>query len=416
MDNWQRSEPSEVAESYGDAAYLLRHAAEIRRLAAQIGDVQVIHLNSTGTGGGVAEILTSLLPLSRWYNVDTGWLVIPPDQAYFGVTRKVHDLLQGAPGALSDEEWRVYTSHVWSAGAPLAGNPRPRVWFVHDHQVLPIVQLLPPSDTKIWVSHVDTSAPNPSIFDRLLPFIRQYDGVVFTLPQYVPDGLDRTRTPVSICPPAIDPVRRKNRLMPESEALDYVRRFRIDPDRPFVAQVSRFDPWKDPIGVIDAYRLAREEVPRLQLALVGSLSAADDAKAVETLKEVREHAAGDPGIHIYWDPTQIDDEFVRAFQAAPQVIYQKSLREGYGLTVTEAMWKAKAVIGGNCGGIAVQIQDGVNGYLVDNVEQCATRTVELLQNSALRKRLGDRAHIDAEEHGLMPRLLRDYLNAAIQDP
>jgi trehalose synthase len=157
-------------------------------------------------------------------------------------------------------------------------------------------------------------------------------------------------------------------------------------------------------------------VPDLQLALVGSLSAADDSKAVETLKEVRAYANNDPGIHIYWDPTQIDDDFVNAFQTAPQVIYQKSIREGYGLTVTEAMWKSKAVIGGNCGGIAVQIKDGINGFLVDNVEQCAARTVELLRDPALRKRLGDRARIDAEEHGLLPRLLRDYLMAATRDP
>jgi trehalose synthase len=279
-----------------------------------------------------------------------------------------------------------------------------------------VVELLPGSDTKIWVSHVDTSEPNPSIFARLLPLIQQFDGVVFTLPQYVPGGLDRTRTPVSICPPAIDPMRRKNRLMPESDALEYVRAYGIDPGRPLVAQVSRFDPWKDPIGVIDAYRLAAAEVPGLQLALVGALAAADDAKAAETLHDVQNHAGEDPNIHIYWDPLQINDDFVRAFQAAPQVIYQKSIREGYGLTVTEAMWKGKAVIGGNCGGIAVQIQDGKNGYLVDTVEQCAARTVELLANPARRRRLGVHAHITAEEHGLMPRLLRDYLRAATQDP
>ena len=411
MDNWQRVESGQVAESY-DAPYLLRYAGDIRRLVAQLDGVQVVHLNTTSTGGGVAEILTSMIPLSRWYNIDARWLVMPPDQDYFGVTRKIHDLLQGGSGALSDDEWRIFVSHVWSAGTPLAGDPRPRIWFVHDHQLLPVVELLPPSDTKIWISHVDTSEPNPTIFERLLPFIQRFDGVIFTLPQYVPAGLERTQTPVSICPPAIDPVRRKNCLMLEADALDYVSRFRIDPKRPLVGQISRFDPWKDPIGVIDAYRLAREEVPDLQLALVGALSAADDSKAVETLKEIRAHSHDDPGIHIYWDPAQIDDDFVRAFQTAPQVIYQKSIREGYGLTVTEAMWKTKAVIGGNCGGIAVQIQDGVNGYLVDSVEQCAARTVELLRDPELRRRLGIQARVDAEEHGLMPRLLRDYLMAA----
>jgi trehalose synthase len=411
MAKWKRAEPSEIAESY-DAPHLLRYAPNIRRLVEQLNGTQVVHLNSTSSGGGVAEIQTSMIPLSRWHNIETQWLVVPPSQAYFGVTRKVHDLLQGAPGALSDEEWRIYTSHVWSAGPPLPRNTRPRVWFVHDHQLLPVIDELPPSDRKVWVSHVDTSEPNPSIFQRLLPFLQRYDAAVFTLPQYVPAALDRDSTPVYICPPAIDPMRRKNHPMVEADALDYVRRFRIDPNRPLVAQVSRFDPWKDPIGVIDAYRLACQAVPGLQLALVGALSAADDSKAVETLKEVREHAGDDPGIHIFWDPVQIDDDFVRAFQTAPQVIYQKSLREGFGLTVTEAMWKGKAVIGGNVGGIRVQIQDGVNGFLVDSVEECAARTVELLRDPVLRTRLGAQAQIDAERDGLMPRLLCDYLEAA----
>ncbi|HWC30338.1 MAG TPA: glycosyltransferase [Dehalococcoidia bacterium] len=411
MQGWQTVDPVPTAESY-DAPYLLRYAGTIRRLASHLAGIEVVHVNSTASGGGVAEILTSLIPLSRWYLLDTRWLVIPPDPGFFAVTRKVHDLLQGAPGELTDEEWQTYISHVHAAGAPLAWDGRPRVWFLHDHQMLPLVELLPKTDRKIWVSHVDTSEPNPTVIERLLPLIHEFDAAVFTLPQYVPAGLDRRNTPPAICPPAIDPLRRKNHLLPEADALDYVRRFKIDPANPLIAQISRFDPWKDPIGVIDAYRLAREAVPGLQLALVGALAAADDAKAVETLKAVHNHAGYDHCIHIYWDATQIDDDFVMAFQTAPQVILQKSIREGYGLTVTEAMWKAKAVIGGNAGGIAEQIRDGYNGYLVDDVEQCAQRIVELLRDAALRRRLGEHAHEDAEEHGLMPRLLCDYLEVA----
>jgi trehalose synthase len=166
--------------------------------------------------------------------------------------------------------------------------------------------------------------------------------------------------------------------------------------------------------VIDAYRLVKEMLPGLQLALVGALAAADDAKAVETLEVVRDHSHDDPDIHLYWDPLEIDEPFVRAFQAAPQVILQKSTREGFGLTVTEAMWKGKAVIGGNVGGIAVQIRDGVSGFLVDDVEQCARRTLELLSDPELRKTLGSAAQASVEEHGLLPRLLRDYLTLAIR--
>jgi trehalose synthase len=412
MDDWQPIEPAAVTQGF-DAPYLQRHQTELRRMAAQLRGVEVVHLNSTGVGGGVAEILTSMIPLSRWYGLDTRWMVIPPDNAYFGVTRKVHDLLQGEEGDLTEEQWQTYLSHVRASGAPLANDPRPRVWFVHDHQLLPLIEVLPENDVKVWISHVDTSNPNPAIFRRLLPFMQQYDHISFSLPQYVPESFDRERTPVSICPPAIDPLRHKNQPMPEDEALAYTAQFGIDPARPFIAQVSRFDPWKDPIGVIDAYRLVKQRMPELQLAMVGALAAADDAKAVETLEVVRRHANGDSDIHLYWDPLEINEPFVRAFQAAPQVILQKSTREGFGLTVTEAMWKGKAVIGGNVGGIAVQIQDGVTGFLVDDVEQCARRTLELLLDPHLRESLGSAAQAAVEEHGLLPRLLRDYLALAI---
>jgi trehalose synthase len=412
MAEWQTSEPRAVTGGY-DAPYLQRHANELRSLAEQLKGIEVIHLNSTGVGGGVAEILTSIIPLSRWYGIETRWLVIPPDNGYFRVTRKIHDLLQGGEGDLGEEDWQTYRSHVRDSGAPLSNDPRPRVWFVHDHQLLPIVELLPPQDVKVWISHVDTSQPNPAIFQRLMPFMQQYDHISFSLPQYVPESFDRERTPVSICPPAIDPLRHKNLPMTEDEALEYVARFGIDPKRPFIAQISRFDPWKDPIGVIDVYRLIKEKLPGLQLALVGALAAADDTRAVETLDDVRRHANSDPDIHLYWDPLEIDEPFVRAFQAAPQVVLQKSTREGFGLTVTEAMWKAKAVVGGNVGGIAVQIQDGITGFLVDDVEQCARRTFELLLDPELRLALGVAARESVQEHGLLPRLLRDYLTLAI---
>ncbi len=411
MDKWQRIEPPEINDGF-DAPYFQQYELELRRLAAQFKGVEIIHLNSTGVGGGVAEILTSMLPLSRWYGLETRWLVIPPDMDYFGVTRKVHDLLQGEAGDLTEDEWSTYLAHVRASGAPLADDPRPRVWFVHDHQLLPMIELLPPDDIKVWISHVDTSAPNPAIFNRLVPFMQQYDEICFSLPQYIPPEFDRSRTPVSLTPPAIDPLRHKNLPMSEDEALAYASNYGIDPKRPLIAQISRFDPWKDPLGVIDAYRLIKEKLPEVQLALVGALAAADDAKAVETLDVVRDYAEGDPDIHIYWDPMEIDEEFVRAFQSAPQVIIQKSTREGFGLTVTEAMWKGKAVVGGNVGGIAVQIQDGVTGFLVDDVEQCARRTLQLLLDPALRETLGKAAQASVEEHGLLPRLLRDYLTHA----
>ena len=209
MDDWQEIEPTAVTKGF-EAEYLQRYQLELRRMSAQLRGVEVVHLNSTGVGGGVAEILTSLIPLSRWYGLDTRWMVIPPDESYFGVTRKIHDLLQGQEGDLSEEEWQTYLSHVRDSGVPLLDEPRPRVWFVHDHQLLPLVEMLPPEDVKVWISHVDTSRPNPLIFRRLQPFMQQYDQISFSLPQYIPDSFDRDRTPVAICPPAIDPLRHKN--------------------------------------------------------------------------------------------------------------------------------------------------------------------------------------------------------------
>ena len=413
MGEWRSIEPTAVTEGF-DAPFLQRYQTELRRMAAQLRGCEVIHLNSTGTGGGVAEILTSIIPLSRWYGIETRWMVIPPSDAYFHVTRRIHDLLQGEEGDLTEAEWRTYLAHVRESGAPLSREPRRRVWFVHDHQLLPIVDLLPLDDVKVWISHVDTSRPNAAMFERLQPFMERYSQISFSLPQYVPESFDREATPVSICPPAIDPLRQKNQPMDEDDALSYTAQFGIDPERPLIAQISRFDPWKDPVGVIDAYRLVKERLPGLQLALVGALAAADDAKAVETLDVVRRHANSDSDVHLYWDPLQIDEPFVRAFQAAPQVVLQKSIREGFGLTVTEAMWKRRAVVGGNVGGIAVQIRDGITGFLVDDVEQCARRTLELLEDTTLRRTLGTAARESVEEHGLLPRLLRDYLAMAVR--
>lgn len=405
-EQWHQVDVARPVDGY-DAVYLDGHRAKLESLASELQDLEIIHLNSTAMGGGVAEILTGFIPLSEWHGLDTRWLVLPPSPSFFVVTRKIHDLLQGAPGELTPEEWETYVAHLVAVAGALPRDDRKRVWFVHDHQLLPLVELLPAGDKKVWVSHVDTSRPNPTIFERLLPFIRQFDHVVFSMAEYVPSELSQDG--ISICPPAIDPTRAKNHLMPRSEARYYVRDFGIDIDRPLLAQISRFDPWKDPIGVIDAYRLVKQSDQSVQLAMVGALSAIDDAKALETLELVKSHAGEDPDIHIYWDPSTIDDPFVRAFQTAPEVVIQKSLREGFGLTVTEAMWKGQAVIGGRVGGILHQIEDGASGYLVSSVEECAQRSLELLRDADLRARLGAAARESVREHSLLPRLMYDYL-------
>ena len=269
------------------------------------------------------------------------------------------------------------------------------VWILHDPQLLPLARLLRKDDGAvwIWVCHIDLTTPNESVIKELLPLTQNYDHLVFSQRAYVPAHLG-DNPPVNIAPPAIDPLSVKNTPMGEERASEIVGAMGIDRNRLLIAQISRFDLWKDPWGVIDAFRIARESVPGLQLALLGLSQAIDDPEALDVLSTVTEHAAGDPDIHMYHDPSDLPDSIdliVNAFQVASLVLLQKSTREGFGLTVTEAMWKGKAMIGGDAGGIRVQIEDGVNGFLVSSPEECATRLVALLQDPALRSRMGEAA-------------------------
>ena len=356
--------------------------------------------------------------------IATERVVIKPPLNFFKVTKKIHNLLQGAEGTLSQKDLEVYFRGLRKVGEDMRRqNLTADVWFLHDPQLLPMAQLLPRGfdDTWIWVCHIDLTTPNPKVLDTLLPFTKDYDRLILSLESYVPNGLGEAPS-VYIAPPAIDPLTIKNIPLDRDKAVKLVAALGVDPDRPLVTQVSRFDRWKDPWGVIDAYRLARQTVPGLQLALLGFSQANDDPEALDVVTNVTEHAAQDPDIHIYFDPSGLPasiDEVVNAFQVAADVIIQKSLREGFGLTVTEAMWKKRAVIGGNVGGIRLQINNGVNGYLVDSSEECAGRIVELINDPDLRSRLGEAARetspgavLDAQ---LGPRLLESGAGTRSQD-
>jgi len=392
-------------------------AEELTSLAGELGHLRFVHLNSTETGGGVAEILQSMVPLMNALGIATERIVIDPPSEFFQVTKRIHNLLQGAEGSLSKEELEIYYGSVRQVAEDLRRRPvAADVWFFHDPQLLPLAGLLPRTsqEVRIWIGHIDFTTPNPSVLDTLLPLVHDYDRLIFSLPSYVPARLSET-PPVSIAPPAIDPLSVKNVALSESAAADITTALGIDPARPLITQVSRFDLWKDPWGVIDAFRLARNDVPGLQLALLGLSQATDDPEALDVLATVSNHAAQDPDIHLYFDASVLPcsiDEAVNAFQVASQVVIQKSTREGFGLTVTEAMWKAKPVIGGDVGGIRIQIDDAVSGYLVSSPEECAQRLVQLLQDPHLRARLGEAARESVRERFLMPRLAFDYLRAA----
>jgi trehalose synthase len=377
---------------------------EIRELAEGLRGARVVHLSATAFGGGVSEILYTLVPLMRDVGLDCEWQVIYGREEFFNTTKLMHNALQGAPEDLSDEEWETWRRYNEMNARELTGGWD--VCLVHDPQPAAVHQLIPEKAKGwVWRCHIDVSTPNPATIERLLPYIRDYPQSVFHVPAYVPEGMSGK---VNIVPPAIDPLAPKNMALSSEDAAYVCRQFGIDVDRPLMTQVSRFDPWKDPLGVIDAYRIVKESLPEVQLALVGSM-ASDDPEGWDFFNATIAHADGDPDIHILNNFNNVGAIEVNAFQSHSDVLVQKSTREGFGLTVTEAIWKGRPFIGGNVGGIPLQIEDGVSGYLVDTVEACAARATDILKDPALGKALGRRGKEHVREHFLMPRYLRDYL-------
>jgi trehalose synthase len=281
------------------------------------------------------------------------------------------------------------------------------VWVVHDPQPLPLRSLVPLAGPALWRCHIDSSSPNGGVSDYLLPWVQGYERSVFSLPDYVLPGLPTART--SIAYPAIDPLTEKNRPLPLAEARGVLARLGLDPGRPLVTQVSRFDPWKNPWEVIDAYRIAKRELPDLQAALVGVFSAKDDPEGPKVHRAILRYAGRDPDIHLFTDPIQVAEREVNAFQTASTVILQRSTREGFGLTVTEAMWKGTPVIGTPVGGITVQITDGRNGFLTNTAEATAERIIRLVREPELAREIGLAARASVRADFLLPRLLRDDL-------
>ena len=387
--------------------------AAIRELASPLAGARVLHLNATVYGGGVAELLPALISLKRGLGIEAEWHVLDGSDPFFELTKKLHNGLQGMDAELTPEHAALYL-------ATLETNMEVfrRDWdfvVVHDPQPAGLVGLLDGRRTGhwIWRCHIDTSTPSPAAMDFLAPFMGYFEVSVFTLPDYVAPELARGRT--EFVYPSIDPLAAKNQPLAPAEARQILEaRFQIDAKRPLMTQVSRYDPWKDPLGVIDSYRLVKERVPEVQLALVGNL-ADDDPEGTEYHARTVEHAGDDPDIHVLSTLDRLSREElthaieVNAFQSGSDVVVQKSTREGFGLVVTEAMWKGTPVVGGRVGGIVRQIEDGANGFLISNVEECADRVVELLEDSFLRHKMGARARESVRERFLTPRHLADYL-------
>ncbi|HTD57530.1 MAG TPA: glycosyltransferase [Solirubrobacteraceae bacterium] len=377
---------------------------EIRELAEPLKGRRVVHVSATAFGGGVSEILYTLVPLMRDVGLDCEWQVIYGREEFFNATKLMHNALQGHPQDLDEEQWGTWEQYNEMNARELSGGWD--VCLVHDPQPAGLYRLVPEKARGwVWRCHIDLSTPNPATISRLLPFIADYPQALFHMAAYAPGGMNGN---VNIVPPAIDPLMPKNMALSPEDASYVCEQFGIDIDRPLICQVSRFDPWKDPLGVIDAYRVVKERVPNVQLALVGSM-ASDDPEGWDFFNATIAHADGDPDVHILNNFNNVGAIEVNAFQSHADVVVQKSTREGFGLTVSEAIWKAKPFIGGNVGGIPLQVEDGVTGFLVESVEQCAQRTLELLEDPALGKSLGRRGKEHVRSHFLTPRYLRDYL-------
>lgn len=380
--------------------------ADLERLADRLEGLKVGHVNATSRGGGVAEILKSLVPLMSGLGLKTEWYCMGSNGDFFNVTKNIHNSLQGGTWQFDSRTHETFLLQNREIAAEIQGLDID-VWIVHDPQPCPIRVGMHPFRQSIWHCHIDTSTPNTAVWNYLYRYLQGYDRLVFCLPEYVNGSTPPEK--VRFLRPAIDPLTIKNQRLPEWKAKDIVGGLGIDPDRPLITQVARFDSWKDPLGVVDVYRIAKREVPDLQLALVGVIEAQDDPEAEAVLGQVKKRREEDPDIHLFSDPEKVGHFEVNAFQTASDVVLQKSIREGFGLTVAEAMWKGTPVIGGDCGGIRVQIEHGENGYLVNSAQECAGRVVHLIKAPGLREKFGTAGKETVRQNYLIPRLLRDYL-------
>lgn len=380
---------------------------EIRELARPLQNSRVLHLNSTSFGGGVAELLSALVPLMNDVGLAAEWQVMRGSDEFYAVTKAMHNGLQGMY-----IDWTSAMRDVWldcnRQNAELFDESFDFV-IIHDPQPAGLRVFMEElgrlSGRWVWRCHIDLTEAQVQLWDFLEPYISAYDGVIFTMPEYVKDDVQRPQ--VFTVPPAIDPLSPKNVDLTKDTYEAILERYGLDQRRPFIAQISRFDPWKDPLGVIEVYRRAKEDCPDLQLALIASM-AHDDPEGWAWYERTVRRAGEDYDVHILSNLNGVGNVEVNAFQRA-NVVIQKSVREGFGLVVSEALWKRRPVVAGNVGGIPLQIVDGETGYLVNTIEECADRVTLLLRQPEMADRMGAAAREFVREHFLITRYLRDYL-------
>jgi trehalose synthase len=410
---------------------------EIVALAKPLKGARVLHVNATGFGGGVAELLSTLVPLMRSVGIDAEWRLMASGPELWDATKSIHNLLQGAtlrtseataphPSLLTGRSrqptmpaisatWTTAMVQVWQHYNQLTAEEFEGDYdfvVVHDPQPAGLPGYLStsaPADRKskwIWRCHIDLTKANCEIWEFLKPYLARYDAAIFTMQEYVKSDIPIAE--IALIAPAIDPFSLKNAPMDPSVVRETIRRFGLDPDRPLISQISRFDPWKDPLGVIDVYRKVKREVPDLQLAMLASM-AGDDPEGWHFFERTARHAGEDSDIFLLTNVSGIGNLEVNAFQRASAVILQKSIREGFALTVSEGLWKSRPVVATAVGGIPLQVASGQNGYLVTTTSQCAERTLQLLQDPELARSFGEAGRERVRQNFLMTRDLADFL-------
>ncbi len=377
---------------------------EVVSLARALASVRVCHLNSTSFGGGVAELLARTVPLMNALGLQVDWRLLHARPEFFAITKSLHNALQGAPHTLSYDELEVYFEVNRESAALLETDYD--VIVVHDPQPAAVRHFSRARARWIWRCHIDTSAPNPEVAGFLKPLLEEYDALVFTLREFLLPDLAAER--VDFIAPAIDPLATKNMDLPLYLCKQAIADAGIDVRRPLLLQVSRFDPWKDPLGVIQTYRLVKQEVPEVQLALIGAI-AGDDPEGWHLLERVQEAVAADRDLFVFTNLGGVGSMEVNVFQRGCDVVIQKSMREGFGLVVSEALWKEKPVVAGRAGGIPIQFPPGYGDYLVTSVEACAARLLDLLRKPGFRAEFGRAGREHVRRHFLLPRLVRDEL-------
>jgi trehalose synthase len=373
--------------------------------AANLRGARVLHINATAYGGGVSELLRSSVPLLNGLGLVADWKVISGDAPFFQVTKAIHNGMQGGEQGLRAEDQAIYRANAERNAAQLTEDYD--FVFIHDPQPAAILPIRGKGAAHwIWRCHIDTGAPNPAVWAFLRSFLSAYDAAIFTMREFIPPDLPIKR--VDIIPPAIDPLSPKNFPLPDAIARTVLDWIGIRTDQPLITQVSRFDAWKDPLGVMAAYRQVREEFPQAQLALVGSM-ALDDPEGWGVYHQILEESARDPLIHLLTNLTGVGNIEVNAFQALSDVIVQKSLREGFGLVVSEALWKGTPVVAGRAGGIPLQMADGVGGALVGSVAECAAAITDFLRHPERASALAQAGRERVRQDFLLPRLLLNEL-------